>query len=509
MTNTALATDFLTDKRKYVLWLQWLLVLAIGYLLYFSSTTTPPDPLASLSLVILNAGLNAGLFFLPHRYFQHPAFDYTIVLLNILMVGLTIYMTGQATTDFYLFFFIILMMSAAGQSLQAFVLGVVTASGLYLLMVYRTGEFELTEGFLLRIPFLFIVGLFFGYLVYVQKAGRDKIQAESEFTVDLFEFGKTLVQADDLRTLYSKIPKLINDIMGTDACELALVGDGLITEQIFEGADLESIPPLEVTKSIHDSAYRTEEIFIATALGEDPEFTEKEDAHRYPYQGYMGKSWKPTGRPSGLIAVYRNVKNSWSSNDRKKFQFLADQTILSLQYVFMLKEMEKEARTDGLTGLANYRYFSERIEEEFTRAKQRNSPLSLILMDVDHFKGINDTHGHAVGDLILQRLSWVLKRATSQMGLAGRCGGDEFVVLLPDTEIPASQEMCQQLIDGVQEKDESKELPSFSISVGCSTFPGNSTTIAELLSHADEALYFSKSQGRSCAFHYSDVISQT
>lgn len=508
MTDAAHVTDFLTDKRKYVLWLQWLLVVAISYLLYFNVTTTPPNPLASLSLILLNAGLNAGLFFLPHRYFQHVAFDYTIVLLNILMVGLVIYMTGQTTTDFYLFFFIILMMSAAGQSLQAFIVGVITAIGLYLLMVYRSGEFEVTEGFLLRIPFLFIVGLFFGYLVYIQKAGRDKIKAESEFTADLFEFGKTLVQADDLSTLYSKIPKLINDIMGTDACELALVGNGRITEQIFAGAEVQDSPPLEVTKSIHDSTYRSEEIFMATALGEDPEFTEKEDAHRYPYQGYMGKSWKPTGRPSGLIAVYRHTKHHWSSNDRKKFRFLTDQTILGLQYVYVLKELEKEARTDGLTGLANYRYFSERLEEEFGRAKRRNSPLSLILMDVDHFKGINDNHGHAAGDLILQRLSSVLQKTTRHVGLAGRCGGDEFVVLLPETEIQESQELCHQLLEVLKEKDDSKELPFFSISVGCSTFPDNSTTISELLSHADEALYYSKSQGRSCAFHYSDVVNQ-
>ena len=118
MTDAALVTDFLTDKRKYVLWLQWLLVVAISYLLYFSGATIPPDPLASLSLIILNAGLNAGLFFLPHRYFQHTAFDYTIVLLNILMVGLVIYMTGQATTDFYLFFFIILMMKKKSCGLE-------------------------------------------------------------------------------------------------------------------------------------------------------------------------------------------------------------------------------------------------------------------------------------------------------------------------------------------------------------------------------------------------------
>ncbi|MEE8348836.1 MAG: GGDEF domain-containing protein [Acidobacteriota bacterium] len=502
-------TDFLTDKRKYVLWLQWLLVVAISYLLYFSSSTTLPAPLASLSLIILNAGLNAGLFFLPTRYFQHTAFDYTIVLLNILMVGLAIYMTGQATTDFYLFFFIILMMSAAGQSLQAFVLGVITASGLYFLMVYRTGELLVTEGFLLRIPFLFIVGLFFGYLVYIQNVGRNRLKAESEFTADLFEFGKALVQADDLHTLYSRIPKLINDIMSTDGCELALVDSGSITERILEGEDLEEGPSLAITQSIHNLAFESNEVFMATDLAHDDRLTQKKDAHQYPFQSYMGKSWKQAGGPSGLIAVYRHTQNRWSSHDQKKFRFLTDQTILGLQYAFVRTELENEARTDGLTGLANYRYFSERLEEEYTRAKRNDRLLSLVLVDLDHFKGINDTHGHAVGDLILQELASLLKITTRQMDLAGRCGGDEFVLLLPETGIQETQERCQRLLESLRGQDDSNQLPSFSISVGSSTFPDHSLTISELLSHADEALYYSKSQGRNCSYHYSEVISRS
>ena len=127
-------------------------------------------------------------------------------------------------------------------------------------------------------------------------------------------------------------------------------------------------------------------------------------------------------------------------------------------------------------------------------------------MDIDHFKGINDTHGHAVGDLILQCLASVLKQTTRHMDLAGRCGGDEFVILLPETGIEEAQGLCQRLLEGVKAKDSSQELPNFSISVDCSTFPDNSTTISDLLSHADEALYNSKSQGRSCASHYSEVV---
>ncbi|MDA2930222.1 diguanylate cyclase [Acidobacteria bacterium AH-259-O06] len=496
--------DVLIEKRKHVLWLQWLLVVAIAYLLYFGGLAETSSPLAILTLIILNAGLNIGLFFLPTKYFHRSIFDSILVVLNILMIALAIYLTGQATSDFYLFFFIILMMAAAGQNLKSFVLVVLITSGLYLLMVYRTGDFSFTSGFLLRIPFLFIVGLFFGYLVYAHRLRQERLEAESEFTADLFEFGKALAQAKDLPLLYSKIPKLINDIMMTDACELAIIEEGRMTYRRFENPPPQEAPVLDISKSIHETTYQSEEILISTALHQDPQFTEKEDFHLYPYQYYMGKSWKPAGGRAGLIAVYRHERGEWNAHDIKKFQFLTDQTVLGLQYVQVLKELEMQARTDGLTGLANYRYFFERIEEEFSQALSKKSLLSVMLMDIDHFKSINDTNGHDIGDEILRCLATALKTTTRHMDLPARRGGDEFIVLLPETDTEEVRGLSRKLIEQINSLD-SDEVPSFSISLGCSTFPHDGTTISELLERADEALYFAKAQGRGCTWHYSEI----
>ena len=498
-------TDILLDKRKHVLWLQWLLVVAIAYLLYFNESTQIPNPAAVLALILLNGSLNVGLFFLPARLFDRAAFDYTLVFLNIGMVSLAIYLSGQEISDFYLFFFVILMMAAAGQNLKTFVFGTLTATGLYLLMVYRTGNFALTSGFLLRIPFLFIVGLFFGYLVYLQKVGRERLQAESEFTADLFSFGKTLTLAEDLENLYTKIPRLIKEIMGTDSCELAIIEDNQVTRRMFQDEDKKEYPAVEVSQSIHETTCRSPEIHTAV-LDDNPQLLTKEDIGLYSHPLYMGRCWWLNGQLSGLIAVYRRGKSKWTAHDEKKFQFLTDQTALSIEHLQILKQLESQARTDGLTGLANYRYFTERVEEEFSRSRRLANPLSLVLLDIDRFKDINDTAGHAVGDQILRRLAQVLMSNSRPMDLPGRCGGDEFAVLLPETESDEARDFCERLVTSVKNLDSKGKTPGFSISVGSSTFPKHSLTIAELFSHADEALYLAKSQGRGCTRHYSEVM---
>ena len=508
--------DILLEKRKHVLWLQWLLLVALSYLLIFNRPSEglsfydaiirPSEGFSLYDSVILGfLFLNVLLSLVPRRLFQTSAIDFVLVFFDIVFVALAIYLTGQATSDFYLFFFLILMMAAAGQNLRALMLGILTMSGLYAFLVFKTGAFAFTSAFLLRIPFLFIVGLFFGYLVYLQKIGEQRLRAESEFTVDLFEFGKALVQTEDIESLYSKIPKLIPPIMVTDSCELAIVEEGRITRRIFENNPAaETFPILEIDKSIHEKTYGSDEIQLTTDLLKDSVAGEKEDCKNYPYRSYMAKSWNPESGPSGLIAVYRDQEKAWSSHDRKKFQFLADQSLLALQYVFLLKELEAQARTDGLTGLANYRYFSERMEEEFARARRSDSILSVVLMDVDRFKQINDNFGHAVGDEILQHLSAVLKLTTRHMDVPARRGGDEFVILLPDTDEDEVKKLCGRLLEQIQ-AIEVRDLPSFSISVGCSTFPQNGSNISDILEHADRALYFSKGHGRACAWHYSQL----
>ena len=494
------------EKRKHLLWLQWLLIIGIAYLLFFNKTAEQVSTLAILVLVTLTIVLIVGLFILPLKYFSDPRVNIVLVSLNIVMVSVAIYLTNKGNSDFYLFFFIILMMAAAAQNLKAFVIGAMITSGLYVLVVYRTGVFSFTEGFLLRIPFLFIVGLFFGHLVYLQKGQTREPEPATKPSSDLFEFGKVLVEAEDLQVLYSKLPKLINGIMRADACELAILEGEHIHEHILEGLEPQEFFGLDIGKSIHYETYQSNDTCTASNLNQNPEVAEKEDASIYPYYGYMGKSLRSGGRPSALIAVYRKDQEPWSEDDINKFQFLMDQTELGLRHFQSLKKLETQARTDELTGLATYAYFSERMDQEFARARRHNIPLSLVVVDMDHFKAINEKSGHAVGDKMLRYLAGVLLNSTRPMDLAGRCGGDEFVMLLPSTDIEGAGALSQRLVQEVKNHD-SNDLPSFSISVGCSTFPENSTTLAELLAHADDALYFAKAKDRGSACHYSNLPS--
>lgn len=496
--------SILSQKRKHVLWLQWLLFVAVAYLLYFGGVGATSKALGLLLLLSLSAAINIGLIFLPAKYFYSSRFDSILLLPNIATVLLAIYLNGQSSSEFYLFFFIMLIMAAAGQKIETFFLVILTTSGLYALVAYNAGGFSFTSEFLVRIPFLFIVGLFFGYLLYLQKVAQQGLQAESNFTADLFEFGKALAQAEDLPILHSKVPELINEIMVTDACELVIFSQGRMIYRRIHTSKPPEAPLLDISKSIHETTYQSDQVFVSSAINRDPRFVHKEDFHLYAYQHYMGKSWKPGGDRSGLIAVYRHQKERWSEHDIKKFRFLTEQTALGLKYVHVLKEFQVQARTDGLTGLANRRYFYKRTEEELTRACNQSSSLSLVLFDLDNFKSINDSAGHAVGDETLRALATMLKEEARPGDLAGRLGGDEFAVLLPETDSEEAQQFCARLLERIK-IPRTGHIPHFSISGGYSTFPHDSATISEFFTHADEALYFAKANGRDCARQYSKI----
>ena len=490
----------LLDKRKHMLWLQWLLAVAISYLLYFND----PDPLFSPAdwLILGFIGANFLLLFLPPESFYKPGLDYILVLFDILFLSLTIYMTRTATSEFYLFFFLVLILAASGENLKALLFGVLSICIVYAWMIYRSEEFSLTSGFLLRVPFLFIVGLFFSHLVYLHKSEKDRMLAESAFTLELFELGDALARSNDPEVLYQRIPGLIKNIMGADACELSIVQEGILVRRIFDENNTQDIPQIAVSRSIHQKALESAEIYKTLNFRQHDEFQGKDDLAFYPFQAYMARSFRALNRPTRILALYRKEKVPWNEHDLKKFQFIADQSALAIQYGYLLRELESQARTDGLTGLVNFMHFRERVEVEFSRSCRKGYSLSIIMLDIDHFKQINDTLGHPFGNEILQRLAELLQRTTRRMDVAGRVGGDEFAVLLPETNASQAQVVCRRILEHVG-KLQWDGLPRLSVSMGTVSFPQDAATIDDLLVRVDQALYRAKAQGRGQAYFYS------
>ncbi|MCA2981348.1 MAG: GGDEF domain-containing protein [Myxococcaceae bacterium] len=155
--------------------------------------------------------------------------------------------------------------------------------------------------------------------------------------------------------------------------------------------------------------------------------------------------------------------------------------------------------TDGLTQLANHRAFQDRLREEFRRAQRYDDPLTLVLMDVDHFKRVNDTHGHLAGDEVLRQVAEALRSAVRETDFVARYGGEEFGVLLPKTPLAGAltvAERISRLVRGLRVGRDG--VIRVTASFGIAGLPGRGLTSPDqLLKAADDALYRSKREGRN------------
>jgi diguanylate cyclase (GGDEF)-like protein/PAS domain S-box-containing protein len=164
------------------------------------------------------------------------------------------------------------------------------------------------------------------------------------------------------------------------------------------------------------------------------------------------------------------------------------------------KELEKLATTDSLTGLANRGRFMTLAAAEIERTRRYARPLSIIMMDADRFKRINDTHGHDVGDKVLQALAAVLESVLRSTDIAGRIGGEEFALMLPETGLTEAVAVAERLRKTVEQKSipvPGSESVSCTVSIGVTEMQGKDPGIDDLLKRADEALYQAKASGRN------------
>ena len=163
--------------------------------------------------------------------------------------------------------------------------------------------------------------------------------------------------------------------------------------------------------------------------------------------------------------------------------------------------IQKQALTDGLTGLPNHRAMMDQLEKELERVRRFDRPLSLLFFDADRFKRINDTHGHAVGDSVLRQIG---KRATRVLrggDTVGRFGGEEFVLLLPETDADGARTVAERLRTAIAGEPITADMVPgglvATVSIGVATYPADGCSEQELLSQADKAMYLAKRLGRN------------
>ncbi len=185
---------------------------------------------------------------------------------------------------------------------------------------------------------------------------------------------------------------------------------------------------------------------------------------------------------------------------------LAD--ILRSRSEVLINRLSEVARTDSLTGLLNRRGFEERLEDELRRAGRTGAPVSLVVGDLDHFKLVNDRFGHHVGDDALRRFSELVVESKRTIDGAGRIGGEEFALVLPNTDSAGAHVLAERLRRHVRDALVDYALP-LSVSLGISSFPRHGVTGEQLLRCADQAMYLAKRLGRDRSVVYSSEVSKT
>jgi diguanylate cyclase (GGDEF)-like protein len=208
----------------------------------------------------------------------------------------------------------------------------------------------------------------------------------------------------------------------------------------------------------------------------------------------------------GALLFASKHKDAFSSHQARVLSILGNQAAVSLENSAIINKMEQLAITDGLTTLFNHRYFQEALDREIERASRLNENLTLMLMDIDHFKGFNDSFGHPVGDFILRSLALLLKKGARKIDILARYGGEEFAALLPGIDVKNARKTAERWRKAVQRASFKRENKSFAvtISIGFATYPTDVENKVELIERADRALYDAKENGRNQARHCND-----
>jgi diguanylate cyclase (GGDEF)-like protein len=207
---------------------------------------------------------------------------------------------------------------------------------------------------------------------------------------------------------------------------------------------------------------------------------------------------------SGVFCFARRVEMGFDAGLGQLAIWASEHLGKTLVRLQSLADMKRLARQDGLTDLANRRSFDERLDREIRVAQRANMPCSLLLCDLDHFKRINDTHGHPAGDAVLRTIARILqqsalKTAAGERALTARYGGEELAIILPGQDEDMAERIAEEIRRAVcKEEIWWQRIPiRVSISIGAATFPAHGTSVKDLIASADQALYRAKEQGRN------------
>lgn len=321
----------------------------------------------------------------------------------------------------------------------------------------------------------------------------------------LYQIGLLLTSAEDLSKILDLVVESAMRISGTPTGSLALYNpekkEFKLASSVGFSPKFANLPPWKMRHGgLTDRILNAERALVVSDITNELAYVNKIILDE-GIKSLVAVPLKLENKVVGILYVDDFVPREYKVREIAALTLLANQATIALLKAQTFKQVMELAITDGLTAVFNHRYFQERLTQEVKRAKRYRHPLSMIMIDIDHFKSYNDFYGHPKGDVILRAIADSVREVVRETDIVARYGGEEFAVILPETGKKEALAVARKIRTAIERESFYGEeiLPQgqFTVSCGVATFPEDSQTRHDLIDRADKALYLAKETGRN------------
>ena len=332
-----------------------------------------------------------------------------------------------------------------------------------------------------------------------------------DFQHQLMQLSTLLLSSLDQREVFVRVTEMLKEIVDYDAMDIRLLDEA--TRELVciysrdQNAELNEQFRISIDEGLAGWVVRHDEAQLVNDMTRDPRGVHIPGTGENVPQATIVVPLRVQGTVTGALCLDRFQGRTFAEEDVEPVTLFANLAAIAIQNARTYEEMQRQAISDGLTGIHNYKHFHESLRAEVSRAGRYGENFCLLMMDLDHFKAVNDTIGHQKGDEVLRAVAAVLRSCSRESDYLARYGGEEFTMILPRTTLEEATTLAERIRDSVGRLDPGDPGLHVTMSIGVSAFPESAQDADGVLGAADAALLRAKSGGRNRVCLFSDVLS--
>jgi diguanylate cyclase (GGDEF)-like protein len=432
-------------------------------------------------------------------------------LAEALLVMLLIRFSGRIDSQFYLAYFPLIAFISMYSSKWRAILGIIWYGICFVLATYA-GDYGIGywQAVMIRLSAIWMVGFISFSIAHYMKSSENKLlktldvlnertwelESSQAQLSSIYETTRALSGILNLEELLGEILRIAQNNFRYKHCSIYLTRLGHDELYLFASLDNENRhifeKPEPYNRDLSNLVDLQDTSSMLKKLSRSAETGEKKT---------VDVPMISRGKVIGIMQVRSESGFPISPRERRLLMIFAHSSAVAVDNSLLYKQTQELTITDELTELFNYRYFRSRLSDELKRADRYRQKLSILMLDIDHFKAVNDQNGHLTGNMILREVSNIIRQCVRDVDVVARYGGEEFTVILPQTDKEDASVIAERIRETIEknyfQNNKGRRDIQLTISIGGCTYPNGIHTLEQLLEKVDSALYEAKAGGRN------------